>query len=288
VTRSKDVGLVLLASLAFATASPLGKVAGSVPAITVACARTGIAALILAVVLRGSLVDAIRALSNKHRLVVVVAGALLAAHFALFLAGLNATSLAAAVALVSLEPLAVVIAARIAFGIEPTRREWVGVILATAGAAVVASGAGQGEHHLTGDLLVVACVLLYGVYVAAARGLRDAMPWPSYAASVYGTSSLLLLPFAFLVGSPAPSREALGAVVGLGLIPTLIGHTAVQIAARRASPALVALSSPGETIGSIAIGAALMHAAPSVREGIGAVIVVAGATLAVTSRNRES
>jgi drug/metabolite transporter (DMT)-like permease len=305
-TRATDVGLVVVASIAFATAGPLGKVAASVSPVTVACARTGIAAVVLALVAPRALASGLGALSAKRRAAVALAGALLAGHFALFLAGLDATSLAAAVALVSLEPMAVVLAAFVALGIRPTRRELAGLATATLGAVVVASGAGAGEHTVSGDLMVLGAVALYGAYVAAARGLRDALPAVPYAAAVYGASSLLLLPFALALGlgghavthavavdavaprpiaGPAlPSSSALAAIVGLGLVPTLIGHTVMQLAARRARPALVALVCPGETIGAIAIGTLFMNAAPTAREVAGAALILAGATLTVTAR----
>jgi drug/metabolite transporter (DMT)-like permease len=281
-----DVWLVVIASLAFATAGPLGKVAAEVPAVVTACARTGIAAVILALVAPRLLASSVRALRGRQRMAVVLAGALLAAHFALFLAGLAATSLAAAVALVSLEPLAVVLAAFFAFGIRPTRREMLGLLLATLGAVVVASGAGAGEHRLAGDVMVLLAVVIYGIYVAAARGLRDAMPPLPYASAVFGTASLVLLPFALVLGMRAgvPAPKPAAAVLAMALIPTLVGHTLVQRVARRAPPALVALASPGETVGSLLIGALVLGTVPTVREAVGCALVVAGASLAVTAR----
>ncbi|MBS2012160.1 MAG: DMT family transporter [Deltaproteobacteria bacterium] len=289
----RDLPLVLLASLAFATAGPLGKAAAGVPAVLVACGRTGIAAIAIGLYARGAIPRALRALTTRQRGAVVLAGLLLATHFALFMGGLQATSLAAAVALVSLEPLAVVLASFLAFGLRPTRRELAGLVLATAGAVVVASGAGAGEHSLAGDALVLACVVFYGAYVAAARGLKDALPPLPYAASVYGVASLALLVPAIVLCARASSlhaealpARALAAIVALGLVPTLVGHTVVQRVARRAPPALVALVSPGETVGSLAIGALVMNAAPTAREAAGAVLVLAGATLAVTGGRR--
>ncbi len=281
-----------MAAFAFATSGPLGKVAADVPAVVMACARTGIAAAILALVAPRVLARSLRALARRQRAAVGLAGVLLGAHFVLFFGGLATTSFAAAVALVSLEPIAVVLAAFFAFGIRPTPRELLGLLVATAGAVVVASGAGTGDHRLAGDLMVVAAVVLYGAYVASARGLRDALPPLPYAAAVYAVSTLFLLPLALYLGLHAgmPRPQSSLAILGLALIPTLIGHTLVQRVARRAPPVLVALVSPGETVGSLAIGALLLHTAPTPREGIGCALVLAGATLAVTGRSpvRES
>ncbi|MDB4933231.1 MAG: transporter of the drug/metabolite transporter superfamily [Labilithrix sp.] len=280
--------LALVASAAFATSGPLGKAASSIPAIVVACARTGIAGVLLAVVAPVVLARSVRALSSRQRAGVALAGTLLAAHFALFLGGLGATSLAAAVALVSLEPIAVVLAAFFAFGVRPTRREMLGLLVATLGAVVVATGAGEGEHRLAGDLMVLGCVVLYGAYVMAARGLKDAMPPLPYASVVYGTASLVLLPFAIVLGTTAavPAPKPALAVLAMALVPTLIGHTLVQRIARRAPPVLVALVSPGETAGSLVIGAVVMGSAPTMHEGMGCGLVLVGATLAVTGKKR--
>jgi drug/metabolite transporter (DMT)-like permease len=283
----RDVLLVAAAALAFSTSGPLGKVAAAIPAVTIACGRTGGAAAVLFLSSPRSVLGALRGLSGKQRAGVAFAGALLAAHFALFLGGLAATSLAAAVSLVSLEPLAVVVAAFVAFRIRPSALELVGLLVATGGALVVASGSGVGEHRLSGDLMVLGAVALFGAYVMSARGLRDALPGVPYVAAVYGTSSVILLPLVAFAGVGHPDAPAALAVVGLALVPTLIGHTLMQLAARRAPPALVALVSPGETLGSLAIGALFMGAAPSTREALGAALVLAGATLAVVRPRAE-
>jgi drug/metabolite transporter (DMT)-like permease len=239
-----------VAALAFATSSPLAKGATGIAPVAIAAGRCAVATLAIVLLDPRATWRAVRGLQPKHRGALLLAGALLAAHFALFLAGLAATSLPAAVALVSLEPLSVVVAAWAAFGIRPTRSEGIGVLVATAGALVVAGGAGSGEHRLAGDALIVAAVLLYGAYVAAARGLRDSMPVMPYAASVYGIATLLLGPFAIhaAAATGAPPLRSLLFVVALGLVPTLVGHTLVQSAARHVSPAIVALVSPGETL----------------------------------------
>jgi drug/metabolite transporter (DMT)-like permease len=254
--------------------------------IAVACGRTAVAAIAILLAMPGQTLRAVRALDGRARGALVGAGLLLAAHFALFLEGLSTTSFPAAVALVSLEPLSVVLVAWVAFGLRPTRREGLGILLATVGALVVSSGAGHGEHRPLGDALVVLAVVVFGGYVAAARGLRTQMPGLPYAASVYGVASLALLPFAVAIGQPfstAPTSTWV-AVLLLGLVPTLVGHTLLQLGSRRISPSLVALVSPGETVGSLAIGAVALHTWPSGREGLGAVLVVAGATAAILRR----
>jgi drug/metabolite transporter (DMT)-like permease len=286
-SRARDLGIVALASLAFATSSPLAKSAAGVAPMAIAGGRCAVASLAIALAMPRATRAAVAGLKPQHRLALPIAGLLLAGHFALFLGGLATTSLPAAVALVSLEPLAVVLAAWIAFGLRPTRGEGAGVLVASAGAMVVASGAGSGEHRLLGDLLILGAVVVYGAYVAFARGLRDSMPVLPYAAAVYGIAGVALAPFALATQHGAGTAWGWTAVVLLGLIPTLVGHTLVQASARRVSPAIVALVSPGETIGSLLIGAVALGAWPSGREAAGTALVLAGATIAIFGAQRS-
>jgi len=281
--RGAHLALVGVASLAFATSSPLAKAAVGLAPLAVAAGRCAVASIAIGLMFPRATRDAVRALRPKHRVALPFAGLLLAAHFALFLWGLATTSLPAAVALVSLEPLAVVLTAWLAFGLRPTRGEAAGVLVASAGAVVVASGAGSGEHRVFGDLLVLGAVVFYGVYVAAARGLRDSMPVMPYAGAVYGVAAIALAPFAFVSQAPLapPPTASVVAVIALGLLPTLVGHTLVQSAARKVPPAIVALVSPGETLGSLAIGAAAMAVLPSAREALGTLLILGGTTIAI-------
>jgi drug/metabolite transporter (DMT)-like permease len=276
---------VLIASSAFATASPLARWARPADPVFVACARCVLGAILLAAIDARSVWSDIRRASTKQRALVACAGALLALHFALFLAGLDRTSLAAGISLVSLEPLSVVLFAWGMHRIAPTRLELVGVLTATAGACVVARAAGQGEHRLTGDLLIIGAVVVYGLYVAAARSLKTALPARSYAVSVYASAAMaliLVLPFIPRSGviTALPPHSWI-AIVGLAIIPTVIGHTMVQTGSRTLSPSTVALVSPGETIGGMVISVLLMGASPLRLELIGAAVVLLGATLAI-------
>lgn len=285
--RSEAAAFVVFAGAAFSVASPLARWARPTHPLVVAFGRLAFAAVVLLVLDRGAVVGAVRALSPRQRGTVFLAGALLAVHFACFLWGLEHTSLPAAVSLVSLEPLGVVVCAWALLGVAPSRPEQIGVAVATLGAVIVAQGAGQGEHRLTGDLVVIAAVVLYGLYLAVARALKDALPARSYAALVYASASLVLA--AMLAAAPAAfaapawplGARGLVAIVALGLIPTVLGHTAVQTASRTLPPAIVALVSPGETLGGIAISVALMGAVPSGQELVGAAIILAGSAVAI-------
>lgn len=281
--RAELAGLAL-AACAFATASPIAKSVTGLSFAGIGAGRCAVAAVALVALAPRSTWRAAASLDWRRKLALAGAGVLLGAHFALFLAGLLSTSLPAACALVSLEPIAVVLAAWIAFGVRPSTREAGGIALATVGALVVAKGAGTGEHTLAGDALVLGAVVLFGAYIAFARGLRDAMPARPYAACVYAVATLVQLPLVLFFDPPhlsAVPGSTWAGVAALGLVPTLVGHTLTQRAARHLSPSLVALVSPGETVGAILIGTATGRV-PTTLEWTGAAIIVVGTVVTVS------
>jgi len=280
----RPVTFVLVAGTAFSLASPLARYARPMHPMVIAFGRVALAAVILAAFDPSGIVRSAKALSARHRLAVFGAGVLLAAHFALFLWGLDATSLPAAVSLVSLEPFSVVLCGWAIHGLRPKRLELLGVIAATVGAVIVARGVGAGDHRLLGDVLVLLAVILFGFYVSVARVVRDALPAPHYAPLVYGVAALVLalaMPLSVRSGAWGLEPHSLVALVLLAIIPTVIGHTLVQTAARHLSPSTIALVPPGETLGGILIGAIALRAIPTRYELIGALVILVGSAIAI-------
>ena len=286
----KGYGLVLLASIAFATSPPLSRLARPAHPVLIACFRVALAALVLAAFDVKGVARAWRDLDGRKRARVALAGVLLGVHFALFQWGLDETSLPAAVSLVSLEPLSVVLSAWVLFGIAPKRLERLGVLVATAGAVIIGQGAGEGEHRLKGDLLVLGAVVLFGLYVASARALRGAIEARHYVPLVYAAAAVTLLLTLPFVPTSAEARfwplgmGSIAALCALALIPTAVGHTLVQRGARTLSPSLIALTSPGETLGSIVISMILFAKLPTLLEAAGCAVILCGALLAIRAQ----
>ncbi len=268
---------LIIAALAFAMSSPLALMAEPLDPIAVSAIRMWIGSLCLFALSPRATICSMARLSLRHRLQLLGVGAILAAHQAGYLLGLSKTSLPAAVCLVSVEPVAVVLVARMAFRSRLRPLEVLGLLAAVLGSILVAGGGGA-ENHAVGNMLVIVAVVLYGVYIAAARHLRNLMPVIPYAACVFGASALLLTPFAVArLGNWADvPPNSWWAVFALGTIPTLIGHTLIQRSAREMPAAAIALVSPGETIGSLAIGAWLLHTWPTARMAFGGSIIIAG------------
>ncbi len=275
-----DVLLVLVASIAFGTSAPLARIALPADPVLVVFVRLAIAASVLALSDLRGLARAIGTVRGREAACVILAGVVLALHFTCFTWGLFHTSLPAAVSFVAMEPLAVVMAFWLMHGKKPNRGEQAGLALAIAGALAFALESNQGEHSLLGDAAVFGAVVLYGLYVAlmgkvAGLGIRHA------AVVVYASAALTMAvgvaytqPWQAATW-PLPLRSWL-AMAGLGLIPTICGHTLVQAAARRLSPAIVGLVSPGETLFALLIGIAVLGIWPRPHELVGCALILAG------------
>jgi drug/metabolite transporter (DMT)-like permease len=298
-SRGFTIGVVLGASLAFATSAPLSKLVAPMDPIFLATVRVAVAATLLSLVNLRSIARTLRSIDPRSAAKIALGGVLLGGHFGLFQWGLAETSLPAAVAFVALEPVSVVLAAWLVFGLRPSRLEGLGVGVATLGALLVGSeGLGSAvsspEHSLFGDALVCGAVALFGFYVAAARAVRGQVPAGVFAPLVYAIAAITLA--TWMVASStiaAPdvaslSTRQLAGLAALALIPTVIGHTLVQVGARVLRPSVVSLVCPGETLGSTALGVVALGAIPSTVEATGAVVILSGALVTVFSAKRTS
>ncbi len=298
--------IALLTSLAWGSGSPACAVAlRELPVSLVVAGRCGGAALILALFLRGRITTFWTSLSWSGRRKAVLAGALLGLHFLLFVGGVAYTTLPAAVTLVALEPVAIVLAGFIFFGIRPTPRQLGGITVAIAGALCVGFGSRAvtadaptlgARHSWYGDALAVAAVIVYALYYAVNRDLKadaDAATSSltqtqrdlSLAAMIYASATLLALIFAAAVmpreahAFIAPGPQGYAAVAVLAIVPTLIGHTLSQVASRLVSPIWIALMSPGETLCSVIVSMAFFGVYPSAPEALGGALIIFGALI---------
>jgi drug/metabolite transporter (DMT)-like permease len=222
----------------------------------------------------------------------LVAGAFLAVHFALWNASLALTSVAASTTLVSCSPLFVGLGGRL-LGEPPTRRAWLGIALAVAGAAVIGlgdAGAVQADSRaLLGDVLAFAGSAAMAGYLLLGRAARRRLPVATYAASVYAVAAAVLLPACLLTGAALGGYRA-GSWLALAAIvagPQLLGHTVFNALLARVSATVVAVAILAEPVGATALAWLLLHELPAAAFWLGAPLVLAGVWLAVTGERER-
>jgi drug/metabolite transporter (DMT)-like permease len=215
----------------------------------------------------------------------LLAGALLAVHFALFNASLSFTTVASSAVLVSSSPLFVGLGARLA-GEPPSRRAWLGILLATAGAVVVGLGdAGAvelGPRALLGDAMAFAGAAAIAGYLLIGRSVRQRLPLATYAASVYGTAAAVLLPACLLTGARLGGYQAGSWLVLAGIVvgPQLLGHTVFNGLLSTVTATTVAVVILTEPVGATLLAWVLFDEVPTAWFWLGAPLVLAGVWLA--------
>jgi drug/metabolite transporter (DMT)-like permease len=218
----------------------------------------------------------------------LAAGVLLAVHFALFNASLSFTSVASSATLVSCSPLFVGLGGGL-LGEAPSRRAWLGIALAIAGAALIGlADAGSGGVRgaccppagpaLLGDVLAFAGAAAMAGYLLLGRLARRRLAVSTYSASVYGVAAAVLLPACLLTGAGLggyPARSWL-AVAGVVAGPQLLGHTVFNGLLGTVSATVVAVAILAEPVGATALAWLLFGEPPGAGFWLGAPLVLGG------------
>jgi len=224
VTTGRDRALLLVAVLAISTGAVLIRGAEAAPPLVIAAYRVGLGSLII--LLPGVRPDRWRSLGamrQRTRVVAVIAGLFLAAHFATWIASLRYTSVASSVALVTAHPLIVAVVGRMVLGEKVPGRTLIGIVIGIAGVAWLASldhAFGEGRSLLGDGLAFSGCVFMAG-YVICGRWARSHAPlWP-YLAITYSVAAVVLIGLAILDGGEfgGYSGTTVVCLVLLALIP---------------------------------------------------------------------
>ena len=240
-----------------------------------------------------------------------VSGTCLGAHFGLWVAGLQSTSLSHSLLLVSCTPLFLAFGAS-ALGFAISRGELAGAALGVAGVALVAFDKRRATNleRVTwqGDVLSLGAAVAIIGYMHIGAELRQTMPLFLYAFPVTAMSAAFLSVAAVVVGEPTSSEARLLDVFGwalasppsrllrrfavvtyLALGPGLIGHTGYNAVLRHVTPLVVSTALTLEPALGSALGYFLGVAdAPGAQTLLGgAAVVCAVATVIAASARRH-
>lgn len=277
--------VLCLALIGISFAGPLVRLSHAHP-LAIAIWRLGFSLVIIAIALvtTGSWRQW-RRLDRSGLLIAIGAGTMLAFHFWTWNASIGLTTVAASVVLVNMQPALVALLSAGWLHEPPSRRQWLGIGVAMAGAFVVAlpdmasGGHDTSGRALLGDVLALIGAATAACYFVAGRRLRSTLDlWP-YVAVVYGTCFVVLLALAAAVHAPVlgqPPRE-LVIFVALAIGPMLFGHTGLNWALKYLPAYVVNLTLLGEPVGATVLAAIL----PGIREVPGVATLLGGALILV-------
>ncbi len=283
-SRAAPYAVLGVALLAVSNGAIFARLADA-PPLAIAAWRVTLA---LVVVLPLALSVRLPQAATRHSLACAAgAGAMLALHFATWIASLEYTTIARSVLFVSTSPVWVALFQLATGQGAPPRSTLIALALAIAGAAVV-SGAGQGGGALTGDLLALAGGVAMAAYFLLSRRAQSELPFRSYLGIAYGVAAALLWVAVIATGTQA-SGFAAGtwwALAGMALVSQLVGHSGYNWSLRHLDPLFVAVVSVGEPVLASLLGWWLIGEALDARTAAGGLLILAAIALAARQPSR--
>jgi len=263
--------------------------AGAVDSVLLAALRLLIAAVILSPLFvhdwrRTPSVTLRRCL--RHSL---IPGTLLSIHFISWIAASRMTPAANATLIVNLVPVALPVMLFVLLREQLTRREIIGTLLALGGMGLL-TGADftMNREYFLGDMLCLGSMLFFALYLAWARRHKEPGGVWVYVVPLYavaGCVSLALLPLAMALGIADPfqdySRHDLLMVAGLAVVPTVFGHSILNIAMKRMRGQLVSIVNMGQFVFAAILAYCLLDEMPDRSFVPASVLVVLGALTVV-------
>jgi drug/metabolite transporter (DMT)-like permease len=278
----RDAGLILVAVLGVSLSAPLTALF-TAPILALAFWRNAAGAVLLLPVLVARDRAVLRGLRWTDLRSSVVAGLFLAGHFAAWLPSLQMTTIGASVALVTTTPIWTALAARIA-GVRLPAQVWWGLVLAVAGAALIAGvDVTVSLEALAGDGLALLGAIFAGGYVLAGAKARERLPTSVYAVVAYLTCAGVLAVAALATGSALTGFSTRNwlLILGITVCAQLFGHTLLNLVLSSVGPTVVSLAVLLEVPGALLVALVLLGQLPPLLSLPGMVAVVAGVALVV-------
>jgi drug/metabolite transporter (DMT)-like permease len=260
--------------------------------LTIAAARLGLAAAILAPFAWLKAGREIMRLGRRELGMCLLSGLFLAIHFWTWISSLEYTSVANSAALVTTNPLWVGLASTVLLRERPAPAALAGIALIVAGSVLIfAADSGGNErtttYPLLGNTLALAGAISASGYLLVGRALRARISLTAYIWLAYTVAAILLGAAVAASGSSLGglSVPAWGFVVLLAIGPQLVGHTAFNWALRRLTATFVAIAILGEPVGAAILAWFLFEEGFTALQLTGFVLLLAGIFVAARGEN---
>ena len=287
VPPPRDAALLAVAVTAVSTSAPL-IAATAAPALAIAAWRNLMSSGVLLPLALATRRAELRSLGRRGWGLSLLAGALLAGHFASWVPSVTLTSVASSTALVATQPVWAALLAR-ASGQQVGRAAWTGILVAVAGAAMV-TGADVtlSARAVAGDLLALLGGILAAAYVTAGAAVRARISTTAYTTVCYSACALLLALACLLAGQPLAGypAETWLKLAALTAGAQFLGHSLVNVVLRSTSPTVVSLAILFEAPGAALLAAVWLGQLPPVSVLPGIVVLLAGLAIVIRAGAR--
>jgi drug/metabolite transporter (DMT)-like permease len=226
----------------------------------------------------------------RDRGILVLAGLCLSVHFAAWFASLQYLSVARSTLLVTTAPAWAGLGG-ILLGQRLSARFWAGLGVAAIGAWLVTGhdsnslARGVAGETVLGDGLAVLGAVAVAAYLMLTQRLQTSVGTATVVAWTYPSAAAWTWAWIAIhsTGSAWPARQAWASVVGMALIPQLIGHTAMNWSLRYFAAGVVSAATLLEPVFAGALAWLLLKEPLTTVQIIGAVALLLGVGLTLRS-----
>lgn len=264
--------------LLFGLSGLIGKAVSS-PALVVTCLRSLVGALALAALLalrREKLAPALRGRPGA----LLAGGALLAAHWWLFFAAIQQSTVALGLLTYAAYPLFVTLLGWLVLREIPGRVDLLACGLVVAGLVLVVPDWNFGSHTGFATALGLASGLTFAALTLLNRRLTATMPPLPLVTAQTGVAGLLLLPLAAGQLPAVPARDWAWLIL-LGIVFTGLAHACFTASLQRVRVAVVAVVAALEPVYGIAAAWMIFDDMPTMVMLAGALLIISASVLSV-------
>ncbi|MFC0215021.1 DMT family transporter [Paenibacillus chartarius] len=230
-----------------------------------------------------------KSLPLRACLQLVVSGAFLGLHFLLWMESLRYTSVASSTALLTLEPIFVMLGSFFVFRQRTAGGAVLGMIIATVGAALIGWGDFRySGEALKGDILSLLGAAAVAVHMLLGKSLRRHVSAYTYSYAVFAAAAGVLLVYNVLIGYPLFDYEPKewGIFLLMAAVPTLLGHYIFNLLLQYMRATSVSMTVLGEPLGAALLAALLLGEKITGLQALAGVILLAGVWLFIRSTER--
>jgi len=225
-------------------------------------------------------------IDRRDLAILLVIGAILAAHFYTYISAVKMTTVASAILLATCHPVIVGILSILILK-ESSKAILLGIAAGMAGLMVITLG-DLGGGNIDGDIVALVSGVFFSAYLLLGRVLRQRTSLITYVFVVFTACAGVLLAAAFITGQvmwPLPASELL-IFLALAVVSTIFGHLVFNYSLRYLSASVISISYLGEPVGAILLAALLLGEIPSEYVLVGGAMMMVGIFLtARTERN---
>ena len=220
----------------------------------------------------------LRSTDKKTVILSLLSGVFLAVHFVLWFESLQHTTVAASTVIVCTEVIWVSIGFCLFMKGRITPKAILAIGITLVGSVLIALADMGAGGHLYGDVLSLLASVAVAVYMLLGRAVRENTSTTVYTYLVYSACAGGLLLLILVQGESLISHGPSAVIVGLllSVFSTILVHSIFSWCLKYFSPSFVSASKLLEPVVAALFAVILFGEVPTLLQGIGAVIILAG------------